>query len=357
MNKKILVYGMTDNKGGIESYIMSLYRNTQKEKIQFDFVVDFPAMAFSEEVLANGSQIYYIPSKSSAPIKHLRAFKKILKEHPEYEAVYFNVLNAGAAYTMSAVKSMKRKVYVHSHNSCDENMRLHRLFKPLLLRYADKKLACSVGAAEYMFGSREDVLVVNNAIDLDQFIFSQEKRDKKRAEFALEEHTFAVFHAGRMAYAKNPLFLIEIFSEIVKKFPDSVLLYAGTGIMEVQVKELAQNLGVSQKVRFLGMRDDVPEIYQAADVFLLPSLFEGLPVVLVEAQAAGLQTFTSENVSRDAGLTDCLSFISLEKSAACWADAILAAKDAPRQNMKTEMEAAGYSAENEMKRVQEFILA
>lgn len=175
--EKVLVYGMTAIMGGTESYIMSLYRFSDKEKIQFDFVCDFPTMVYSEEVQKNGSLVHHIPSKSSNPIMHLYRFWKILKDHPEYNKIYFNALNAGVAFTIWVAKLMKRKVYVHSHSSSDSNMKLHNTFKPFLNMWVDKKFACSDIAAEHMFNNTKDVTLVNNAIDVKKFVYSEEKRN------------------------------------------------------------------------------------------------------------------------------------------------------------------------------------
>lgn len=354
--EKILIYGMTSVMGGTEAYIMSLYRFSDKDKIQFDFVCDFPTMAYSEEVITNGSLVHHIPSKSSNPIKHLFAFKKILKDHPEYKKVYFNVLNAGAAFTMWVAKRMKRKVYVHSHNSSDENMRLHNLFKPALNKYADKRFACSDLAAEHMFYNTDDVMLVNNAIDVKKFIYSEEKRSYKRKELKLTDNDFVLFHAGRIAPQKNPRFLIEIFSKVVEKRPDAILLYAGVGPMEQEIKELAQQKGVQNNIRFLGMRSDVDELYQSADAFILPSVFEGLGIVLIEAQAAGLPVFVSDCVPPVTKITELLSFISLEKPADYWAEKILASVGTQRRDMSKEIEAAGYSIEKEVSKIQKALL-
>lgn len=354
--EKILVYGMTSNRGGVEAYILSLFRNMDHSQIQFDFMVDFPEMAYAEEVLAAGAKIHYIPSKSAHPLRHLRAFKKILKAHPEYKAVYFNILNAGAAFTMTMARQMKRKIIVHSHNGRDDNMRLHRIFQPLLLKYADVRLACSKLAAEYMFGSCTDVTVINNAIKIQEYVYSPEKRAEKRAQLGLVERTFTVLHAGRITTQKNPLFLLHVFAEIQKRRPDSVLLYAGTGDMEAQAHALARELGIADKVRFLGMRSDVNELYQAADVFLLPSLYEGLSIVLIEAQTAGLRTFGSDANSPDAIITHLLSYISLERSPAQWAEEIVSAEIAPRRDMSALIEAAGYSIDSTVKKTTDILL-
>ncbi len=348
--KKILVYGMTDNKGGIEAYIMNMYRNIDRQKLQFDFVVDWDTMAYSEEVIENGSKIYYIPAKSKQPIKQITDFIKILKNHKEYKTIYFNILNAGGAFNMIAPFLMRRKIVVHSHNGSDDNMKLHKIFMIPLNIVADSRLACSKLAAEYMFGKsyleKGQVKIINNAINIDNYTFDAEKRAKKREELQLDDN-FTIFHAGRMANQKNPLFLIDIFANICKRNEKAILLYAGTGPMEDEVREYAKSKGVFNNIKFLGMRNDVPELMQAADVFLLPSKYEGLPVVGIEAQAADLQCFLSDRISSAVKITEKMHFMSIDDNADLWAQAILQVETNNRKSRKSEISDAGYNISQE----------
>ena len=341
--KTILVYGMTNNRGGIESYIMNIYRHMDKSRLQFDFVTDFPEMAYADEVQSGGSRIHYIPGKRKAPLKHLLAFRRILREHPEYDTVYFNILNAGAAYTMRVAKQMGRRIITHSHNGSDCNMRLHRFFQKSLLRCTDVKLACSAVAGKYMYGDLQDVHIIPNAIDLNAYVFSKDVRENKRRELSLAEDAFAVLHVGRLAEQKNPLFLLEIFSEIAKRNSRAVMLYVGAGEMKEEILACVRNLRMEDKVRFLGMRKDVEELYQAADVFLLPSLFEGFPIVGIEAQASGLPCFFSDRITRELALTELARFYPLELGASGWAEEILKLALPERTGWETVLADKGYS--------------
>lgn len=353
--QKILVYGMTDKKGGIEAYLMNMYRNIDRSKITFDFVVDWETMAFSDEVLAKGSEIHYIPAKGRHPLKQLIAFYRILKRRKDYKTVYFNILNAGGAFSMIVPFLMRRRIVTHAHSSSDGNMRLHRIFMKPLSLFTDVKLACSDLAARYMFGDkavdRGEVTVINNAVKLSDYTFDSEKRAAKRAELRLGDE-FTVMHAGRMSVEKNPMYLIDVFAEVLARNGNSVFLYAGTGPMEDEVKKYAEEKGVSQSVRFLGVRSDVSELMQAADVFLLPSKYEGLPVVSVEAQTADLQCFFSDRVSPDAGLTEKMHFLSIDIPASEWAEKILSADISWRKSREKEITDAGYNIENEAKRLE-----
>ncbi len=354
--EKILVYGMTDNRGGMESYIMTLFRNADKSRIAFDFITDFETMAYDEEVKAEGSVIYHIPSKSRHPIKHLTAFRKVLKDHPEYKAVYFNILNAGAAYSMIVPKLLKRKIFTHSHSNSTDSMGLHRMFKSLANGWSDLKLACSESAAEYMFGSVEGATVINNAIDVEDYVFSEEIRRSTREKLGIKDSTFALLHVGRIAPEKNPLFVVGVFAELLKLKPDSVLIYAGTGAMEQETKDYAQKLGVADKILFLGMCDYTPLLYRAGDAFILPSVYEGLGIVLIEAQAAGLQCFASANVPEAAAVTKLLEYLPLEDGEAAWAARIAGTDCANRPDTTTQIESAGFSAKKNTKEIEDILL-
>lgn len=348
--KRVLVYGMTDNPGGIESYVMNIYRRLDLSEIIFDFVVDFPVMAYSDEVIAAGSRIFYIPSKSSHPVKHLTMFRRILSEHPEYDTVYFNILNAGAAYTITVARIMKRKVFIHSHNSRDCNMKLHKLFLPLLNSFKAVKLACSVSAAEYMFKAEKDVKIIHNGIDAEKFYFSPELRSTARKELGIDDNVPLFLHIGRISVQKNPRFLVEIMAETAKRDDSAVLLWAGTGEMEEEIKSLCKSFGLERRIIFLGKQNNVNRLYQAADVFLLPSLFEGLPIVGIEAQVSGLPCLISDTVTKETAITDLVDFLPID-DAAVWSKAALKRVNTQRTCRKSETEQSGYTAENTVKAV------
>ena len=208
---------MTDNRGGVETYIMSMFRAMDRTRIMFDYVTDFSTIAFRDEVEALGAKIYYIPAKSKHPIGQIQAFMRILNEHPEYDEVYFNILNAGSFYSMIAPILKKRRITAHSHNGSDDKMRLHKMFRPLLNRYSTRKLACSELAGRYMFGNEAfdngKVKLIKNAIDVNAFTFDREMRKMKRMELGAGDH-FIVSHVGRIVHQKNPMGIIDIFEQI-----------------------------------------------------------------------------------------------------------------------------------------------
>ena len=321
MEKRILVYGMTNLKGGIESYIMNIYRNLDYSKIIFDFICDFSEIAYYEEIKKNGSKIYFIPSKRKNLFSHLWQFFRILRTHKEYEIVYFNILNASAAVSMIPVKLLKRKIISHSHNSSDINMKIHSKFKSLLNKLSNKKLACSYEAGRYMYLNNDEYLVINNAIDIEKFSYSERLRENLRKKLKIEEKK-VLLHVARMDKVKNPLFLIEILKKLVSKDRNYILLYIGKGNLEEEIKEKVKVYKLKEHVVFLGQVDNVNDYMQVADVFVLPSLFEGMPIVLIEAQACKLPIIISDNITEDIRLTEKVTYLSLKEDVETWADEI-----------------------------------
>ena len=321
MVKRILIYGMTNLKGGVESYIMNIYRNLDYNEIIFDYICDFHEMAYYDEVLKNGSKVYFIPSKRKNLFLHLWNFFKILKNHKEYKVVYFNILNASAAISMIPVRLLGRKVISHSHNSSDINMKIHNKFKWLLNKVSNERLACSYEAGKYMYLNGYNYTVINNAINLDKFSFSEKIRDEYRKKFEVQEKK-VLLHVARMDKVKNPLFLIQILKELVIRDKDYVLFYIGKGNLEEKNKEKVNESKLQQHVFFLGEVDNVNDYMQMADVFVLPSLFEGMPIVLIEAQACKLPIVISDSITKDVNLSEKVVYLSLKENVNIWANEI-----------------------------------
>ncbi len=338
---RILVYGMTDNLGGIETYLMNQLASLDRTKAVFDFVVDFPTMAYSEKATDLGSKIHFIPAKSKGVFSQWKAFYKVLKLHPEYKKIYFNILDAGAAVTMLIPWIMGREIIAHSHNGSTDKLKLHKICRPFLKFFTSKRYACSNIAAEYMFGKRHNALIIPNAIDTDKYDFNKNVRDSKRKELGIE-NKFVICHIGRLSLQKNPKGLIEIFDKLVEKDLSATLLSIGSGEMDNEIFEFAKSKKCYEFIRFLGKRNDVPQILQAADVFVLPSFYEGLPLVAIEAQAAALPCLVSENISKEVALTKNIKFLSIENNTENWVNEILKLKDFVRISTKDEIINLGY---------------
>lgn len=356
--KRVLVYGMTDNPGGIESYLLSIIDKAKEKEVQLDFVTDFDEIAYRDILKKKNAKIFYIPAKGKKLWRHLAIFYHILKDHPEYESVYFNILDAGAAITMIVPHLLKRKVIVHSHNGDTDKKKLHLMCRPLLNILTDEYVTCSGVAAEFMFGNKvahnKEILMVPNAIDVKKYDYDEVIRENYREKMGIQDK-FVVCHVGRITKQKNPFRLVDIFLEVCKKNRKAVLLYIGSGDLDEEVRAYVKGKKLENKVLFLGRRNDVAELMQASDVFLLPSLYEGLPIVAIEAQASGLPTILSSNITREVNVTGTAKFVDLENSDDVWAECILETEHRNRQSCRLKIEEAGYGQRGNCNRINTLI--
>ena len=342
---RILVYGMTNNRGGIETYLLNLFQTLLKYNVILDFVTDFSEIAYQQIIQTAGSQIYFIPPKGKHPVKHLTAFRKVLKEHSEYSKIYFNILDAGAFFSMLVPLFYRKEIIVHSHNGNTDKKILHYICRPFLVYAADHKVACSKVAAAYMFGKSRisETLLIPNMIALSKYRYDIELRKTVREKNNLIDK-FVICHIGRMSHQKNPFRLLDIFKEVLLMEPKAILLYIGTGELKQQIQQYVYQSGIERAVVFLGIREDIPEWLCASDVFLLPSLYEGLPIVGVEAQAAGLPCVVSNNISQEINISGDVIFCDLEDDNKYWAKKVLETQNMQRSSDNTKLKVAGYDS-------------
>ena len=314
------------HRAGLETMLMNYYRNIDRTKIQFDFLTHRPYRSdYDDEIEKMGGKVYYAPRlyPQNYP-NYFKWMKNFFKEHPEYKIVHSHIDTMSYLPLLAAKKAGVPIRIAHSHNTS-----LDRDFKYLLKQYfrwqinsvCTHRLACGEEAGKFLFGNRS-FKVIPNAIDAEKFYFNEELRNKKREELGIKSE-FVVGHVGRLSYQKNHKFLIEIFKELLNKEPESLLLLVGVGEKEQEIRNQVENLGIDDKVRFLGNRSDVNELYQAMDVFVMPSFFEGIPVVGVEAQFANLPCIFSDKVPREVRFTDNCAFLPLSKSPDIWVNDIL----------------------------------
>ena len=256
--------------------------------------------------------------------EYFKYMKKFFAEHPEYQIVHSHI-DAMSYLPLRAAKNAGVPIRIaHSHNtSIDRDFKyiLKQFFRSKITSVANYYCACGKEAGEFLFKEKESI-VIPNAIEVDQFLFDRKMRKEKRTELGLKDE-FVVGHVGRLSYQKNHKFLIKVFSEVHRKNKNTVLLLIGVGEKEQELKEQIHTLGLDDAVRFLGNRSDVNELYQAMDVFVMPSFFEGIPVTGVEAQFAELPCIFSTKVPKEVSFTDKCKFITLEESIDKWAEAIL----------------------------------
>ena len=317
--------------GGVESVIMNYYRNIDRTKVQFDFVIDgYGKSLLDDEILSLGGKVYKVEPYSKNIFKYIYQIYRIVKDN-KYEIVHSN-MNTLAVFSLFAAWLAGAKVRIlHNHSTAVRSEKLRSAMKyilrPFAPIFANKYMACSVLAGEWMYGKKKmqsgKVKVLNNAIDVDKFAYNPEIRKRLRHGLNIAEDTLAIGHVGRFMYQKNHDFLIDIFNEIHKQKSNSLLLLIGDGPLRQSIEEKVRNYNLQDNVKFLGLRKDVKDLYNVMDVFVLPSWYEGLPVVSVEAQANGLPCFVSDKVSKECKLSGSMNFISLDKSAHYWSREIL----------------------------------
>ncbi len=363
---KVLQIGMTSNMGGLETYLMQQFRHLDTTRVHYDFVnitAERP-IVFQEEIEAAGSQVYGVTARHRNPIKHYWQWCVLLwRSAKQYDAIVLNSNGLTYIFPLFAAKLFGISMRVlHSHNAgFEKKVGLARSLliavNRCLMKYSvTDYFACSEAAGRWMFGEGQTYRCIHNAIDPEPFIFDSIRRDKVRAELRLEDR-FVVGHVGRFAYQKYHKKVIDIFREIHRRNPAAVLLLVGDAGNEgekflADAHRQVQEYGLEEAVRFLGMRQDVPDLMQAMDIFLLPSRFEGLCLVGVEAQTAGLPCFFSDTITREIAITDLTHFISLDASPVQWAAEILKTSAAERKDMSREIEKAGYDIHTEIQKVE-----
>lgn len=352
------------NRGGAETLVMNLYRNIDRNMVQFDFVVHTQEeCAFDEEIKALGGRIYRVPRYNGRNhFMYKRAWEKLFQgNRDEWKYIHGHIYTTASIY-LEIARRFGILTIAHSHNtSCGTGFKAftkNMLQLPLRKRRFDYLFACSKAAGQWLYGdsNMHKVVVVNNAIDAHSFAFDSEIRDSLRRELGVE-HKFVIGHVGRFQEQKNHKFLIEIFQEIFRRKPDSVLWLIGQGSLEDDIKRRVIEYGLVDVVRFMGVRPDVSTLMQAMDVFLFPSLFEGLPLTVIEAQAAGLPCYTSDTITNEVEITELVKPVSLKLPPGYWAEII---KDSlggfKRRDTCFDIIDAGYDIKSTAKWLQDFYL-
>ena len=328
---KILHYVSVMDRGGQETFIMNVYRNIDKTKVQFDFLCSINIKGdYDDEIKELGGKIIYLDiNRSGGKItKYIKSYKNtvtFLKKYAnDYEIVHLHNYHAFSSYL--DVKALKKAgfkhIVLHSHNTSAPRIKLHNIFKPLLSR--DKNIvrfACSNSAGKWLHGNKS-FTVIYNGIDTNKFKYDENERVNLRKELGLENN-FVIGMVGRFNYQKNHMFALEVFKKCIETNPNARLVLVGKGESGNDIKQKIAALGLGDKVIMLGTRDDVEKLMSAFDVLLMPSIFEGLPVVLVEAQYNGLNCVVSSVICREVVVSDLLHFVDLEDSLDKWAKVLL----------------------------------
>ena len=358
--------------GGIENFVMNVYRNIDRDKIQFDFLTHYGEKGlYDDEIEKMGGKIYQMPQiRDYERAYYHRVFKyraaliDFFKKHQEYHILHGHMTNTAAIYMPISKKYGNVSCCIaHSHSTKSKGgmigIMTDILHKPVR-RIADNYFACSEEAAKWIF-QKEDiesgkVWVVKNGIETNRYKYNQDLRNEIRNKYSIEDKLI-IGCVGRFRKEKNQVFLVDVLSEMLKKMPNTRLMLVGDGIYKESVEEKARNKGIREQIIFMGNRNDVNILLQCMDIFVLPSYFEGVPTAAIEAQASGLPCVISDTVKRDVKLTEGVKFLSLDAGSSIWAEEIIKMHNKHTRGDQIEIvNNSGYGIESIAKQLERFYL-
>ena len=340
--------------GGSQALVMNLYRHMDREQIQFDFVLDHPDRDdYADEVRALGGRIYTMPGFHGNVVEVRQAWDEFFTQHPEYKVLHSHVRSYASLY-LPVAKKHGVKTIIHSHSTSNGSgfSALVKMGLQYPLRHqADVLMSCTREAGVWLFGEQacqsDRFFLLPNAVDVEKFRYHEAVRREYRQQLGIE-NKLVVGHVGRFHEAKNHSFLLESFTKLHEQQPDSILLLVGDGELRCQIEKKIAELGIGDSVILTGNRSDVAELMQAMDLLAFPSRWEGLPVTVVEAQAAGLPCLISDRITRDVDLSPLVRRLPID-STEVWARAM--AEPAARQDVCKEIAAAGFAIEESVQRL------
>lgn len=361
MEIRVLHFLNSLGNGGAESFIFNMYRNIDRDAIQFDFVLRSRDnnTVLIDEVEKMGGRVYIMPEFPRHPFANYKVLNLFFKQHKEYKIIHVHA-NA-LLYITPFLLAKKYNIHcriLHSHSTATQNHNLyraiHRFNRLFLKKYATYFFACGYEAGKWMF--RENGFkIINNAIDTKQYVYNENIRKKLKIEMGLEDR-FVIGHVGRFVKPKNHTYLIDVFKGIYDKNPKACLLLLGDGELLSNIREKVHQLNLHENVLFLGQRSDVANLLQVIDAFVFPSLFEGIPVALIEAQAAGLQCFVSDKVSEKVKITKLVNFLSINEPTSIWANMILNTSSFSREDMSIEIEVNDFDIMDNSRKMQQIYI-
>lgn len=342
------------NRGGAENALMNYYRQLERHKVQFDFLLtDQGKCDFEDEILSLGGRVFRVPPLvMTHPMAYLRGVKQFILSHPEYKIVHSHT-SSKSAIPLAIAKSCGVPVRIsHSHSSQTERGlagMIRDLLKLPLKKTANVYFSCGEQASVWLYGKRmtDDgrVTIIRNVIDASKFRYNKETREKIRKELGIGPDTFVIGHVARFSDVKNHRFSVEILHEYLRINPDTILLLVGDGNERDNIMSHAKELNVADRVRMVGVVLNVYDYEQAMDAFILPSFYEGLPLSIIEAQVSGLPCYTTKDkVSNECSVTDLVNYLPLDSGAKFWADAIHKNSVTERIDRFDEVKAAGYDS-------------
>lgn len=316
--------------GGAQAFIMNIYRNIDRSEFQFDFLLHRDApKSYMDEVKLLGGNVYFTAARNKGYFRNKKELRSFFKVHNDYVAVHLHESSLSYIEPLRAAKHVGIKTrIIHAHSSHGPagfaHFLLHIINGLFITSIATDYLACGKIAGEWMYGKtkvRNRYQIIRNGINLKQYIFDEDIRDTVRKDFGLKDQ-IVIGHIGRFNKVKNHMFLLEVFACFKKKYDNAKLLLVGEGQLMNEVKNYAIDLGIKDDVIFAGVRNDVNKLLMGMDTFILPSFYEGFPVVLVEAQATGLPCVISDTISSEVLINKNVIMLSLSQEKDIWVDTI-----------------------------------
>lgn len=359
--KKILHLSLTKSIGGIASFQKNLFNNTDRSAVAFEFVTTYPDSALIPFLKDNNVKIHLLPPQKTVLPYCLSLYKLLKTENYDAVHIHKNSCANPMGFIVCRIAGVKQ-IIAHSHSTASIGGKIadifHFLFRPLVRKLSNVKLACSAEAAVWLYGEKyfknnDTVQIIKNGIDTDVFAYNENVRSEVRKEYGWD-NKLVFGHVGNFIPAKNHYFMIDIISEVIKTEENALLLFLGRGDAMESVREYAIKKGVAEHIVFMGSRSDTARFYQAMDLFLFPSLYEGLPIAGIEAQTADLPCLFSDAITSGIMITSRAVSMPLESGAAEWAKMSLAlAKTSERGNVSDKIAASGYDAADMGKRMEQ----
>lgn len=328
--------------GGSQAFVMNMYRNIDRSKVQFDFVVTPETKeGFYDEITNLGGKIFSCPRyKGTNHIQYNKWWDDFFNEHPEYKVIHGHVRSTASIY-LKIAKRHGLVTIAHSHSTSNGN-RISAIVKRIMQlpirKQADYLFACSDKAGKWLYGEKaitqQNYYMIPNGVDLKRFEFDVNKRNQMRMTLGIKKDMMILGHIGRLSTPKNHKFLLNVFNKYHKINSNSKLLLVGDGELFDCIKEHIDKLNISDAVIMTGSKQNTEDYYQVMDIFVFPSLWEGLPVSVVEAQANGLQCLISDVITHDVDLTDLIQYLPLDEE--LWLGAIVEAHKKKRMGLTNE---------------------
>ncbi len=343
--KKILIYALTEGRGGVEEYVMNFSRFGEHPSSKYGYMVLGDGTVYEEELNHFHVDYFFVPKKRKL-FSNIYVLKKIMKEQrDDYETIYFNTSGLYYPVPYLLAKKYKYKIILHAHLSDGEWFKkiIHQINQIWINKMVNVRLACSTQAGKWMFGRNEDFQVIPNAIDIERFRYNDEYRKQYKKQHGLQEK-FIIGNVGRLHKIKNQQFIIDILKELVEIGLDSVLLLVGDGDMKIQLIKKAEAYKIKDRVIFTGQTNEPEWYYSVMDYFVMPSFVEGFPITLVEAQANGVPCIVSDAITTEANISKKICYMSLSESPRKWANFIM--KNHERYNCEDVLMKKGFDIKN-----------